>query len=650
MTSGEFKFEELKASGLLPSPKGVALAVMDLAQDENATNAALARTIQADPALSGRLVKAANTVQFRRRRPVASVPDAVMVLGMSTVRQLALGFALVTEYRDGNCEGFDYDGFWSRSLVTGIAMQAIVAHTRVAIAEEMFLVGLLSRIGCLALATVYPRDYAQVLNEHANGALVSLSPLERHRFAVDHNELTVALMRDWGLPSALVDPVLHQEHPATGKFPEGSRAFSLCHALNLAGYFADLCLAPEAARPAMLPNLFLLGSRIGLDAENVSAIAEATVRDWQEWGRLLEVRTHRLPTIAELAGSTEQSAGKASAGSGAGMHNLRLLVVDDDPTTQLFLDRVLTDAGYLVATASNGCEALERAVEFHPQLVVVDWLMPQMDGLQFCRALRSAKVGRGVYVVMLTAVDDEDQMVEAYGAGIDDYVMKPINPKILLARLRAGERVVQLQHEVESDREDIRRFAAELAMSNRRLEEVALLDSLTGIPNRRYAMERIQQEWAAAQRGSRPLACMLIDVDHFKQVNDTYGHDVGDSVLIRVADVLKHTARTHDVVCRIGGEEFLMVCPDSDAQAAGQCAERLRQAVGGLRVPIGNVTLQVTISVGVAAMAIGMRGPEAMVKAADEAVYAAKQAGRNRTCIYRPQPVVASEAAIANVR
>jgi diguanylate cyclase (GGDEF)-like protein len=164
-----------------------------------------------------------------------------------------------------------------------------------------------------------------------------------------------------------------------------------------------------------------------------------------------------------------------------------------------------------------------------------------------------------------------------------------------------------------------------------------LLDPLTGIPNRRYAMDRIQQEWAAAERGSRPLSCMLIDVDHFKSVNDNYGHDVGDLVLKRVADVLKHTARTHDVVCRIGGEEFLMICPDSDAQAAAQCAERLRQAVGAMRMQVGKVSLQVTISLGVAAMGPAMRGPEAMVKAADQAVYSAKQAGRNRSCIYRPR-------------
>jgi diguanylate cyclase (GGDEF)-like protein len=614
---------------------------MRLAQDEHTTNSAMARTLQADPALAGRLVKAANSARFGGRRPVASVADAVIVLGMPAVRNLALGFSLVSDYRNGRCEHFDYEVFWSRSLVTALAMQAIITHTRVAIPEEIFLIGLASRIGCLALATVHPQEYAAVLSEHGNGGSTSLAPLERRRFATDHNELTVALMNDWGLPRALVDPVLHHEHPVTAKFPEGSRSFTLCHALNLAGYFAELCLAPELTRGAMLPNLFLLGSRIALNADTVTAIAESTVRDWQEWGQVLHVRAENLPLIEELQRNAERrpidAALSASEGPSRSL-DLRLLIVNDDVTTQQYLVQMLSDAGYTVESASSGGGALEQAMQFRPQLVVIDWSSADPNGLQFCRALRSARIGRGVYVVMLSGVDDEERVIEAYDAGIDDYAVKPINPKVLLARLRAGERVVRLQNEVESDREDARRFAAELAMSNRRLEEAALLDPLTSIPNRRYAMDRIQQEWAAAERSSRPLACMLIDVDHFKSVNDNYGHDVGDLVLKRVADMLKHTARTHDVVCRIGGEEFLMICPDSDAQAAAQCAERLRQAVGTMRVQVGKVSLQVTISLGVAAMAAAMRGPEAMVKAADQAVYAAKQAGRNRSCIYRPRP------------
>jgi len=640
------RFEELKASGLLPSPKGVALAVMQLAQDENATNAEIARAISADPALSGRLMKAANTARFAGRRAVASVPDAVVVLGLAVVRQLALGFSLVSDNRDGHCKRFDYDAFWSRSLVTALAMQAVTMQTRVAAPEETFLVGLVSRIGCLALASVYPHEYSQLLEDNPDRGVSELAIVERQRFATDHNELTAALMADWGLPAVLIEPTLHHEQPAAGKFAEGSRQFTLCHGLHLAAYLADLCLAPEGARAAMLPNLFLLGSRIALDAEKVSTIADQTVRDWQEWGRVFEVSTHPVRPIAEIAAEGAAAALPEHAFEPVGADetkDLRVLVVDDDRSVLLLLDKVLANAGYTVFTAANGREALATAMESRAQLILADWLMPEMDGLQFCRALRNTKLGRSVYMVLLTGVEDESRLVEAFEAGVDDYVLKPINPKVLLARLRAGERVVSLQSEVESDREEIRRFAAELAMTNRRLQEAALLDPLTGIPNRRYAMDRIQQEWSAAGRSARPLACMLIDVDHFKRINDTYGHDVGDIVLQRVADVLKQTARTPDVICRIGGEEFLVICPDTDASAAGQCAERLRHAAGAMRISVGNVTLQITISVGVAAMDVAMTGPDSMIKAADQAVYAAKQSGRNRTCIYRPRNVAKAQ-------
>lgn len=635
--SDKSRFEEIKASGLLPSPKGVALAVMQLAQDERTTNAAIARTIKADPALSGRLVKAANTAQFGRQRAVASVPDAIVVLGLNTVRQLALGFSLVSEYRSGRCRAFDYECFWAHSLIKALAMQTIATHVRIAVPEETFLVGLLSGIGRLALASVYPQEYDELLAdpECVGGALIAA---EKQRFATDHRELTAGLLTDWGLPRVLIDPTLHHELPASAPFEPGSRAHGLTYALNLSATLGDICLAPEASRAHRLHELFDLGKRIGLDVEAITAVADQTVKDWQEWGRLLEVPSRPVPPFAELAEQAEREETAAREQAPRKDAKLRVLVVDDDRSVLLLLDKLLTDAGYQVFAATDGKQGLQLAMECRPHLIVADWLMPELDGLQFCRTLRSTAIGRGVYLLLLTAVEEESRLLDAFDAGVDDYVVKPVNPRMLLARLRAGERIVGLQTEVESDREEIRRFAAELAQTNRRLQEAALLDSLTGIPNRRYAMDRIHQEWSAAERSSRRLACMLIDVDNFKRINDTYGHDVGDIVLQRVAESLKQTARTQDVICRIGGEEFLVVCPDTDAGAAAQCAERLRVAANSLRVGIGNVSLQITISVGVAAMDSSMRGPESMIKAADQAVYAAKQAGRNRTCVYRPRP------------
>ena len=153
------KFEDLKASGRLPSPKGVAAAILRLSQRDDVTNADLTRLVKTDPAFAGRLIKAANSVNQAGHRPLVAVGDAIMLLGVPAVRQLALGFSLVTTYRSGACKAFDYDAFWSRSLLTAIAMQILTMRTRAAAPEETFTSGLLSRVGCLALATLYPADY-----------------------------------------------------------------------------------------------------------------------------------------------------------------------------------------------------------------------------------------------------------------------------------------------------------------------------------------------------------------------------------------------------------------------------------------------------------------------------------------------------------
>ncbi len=200
-----------------------------------------------------------------------------------------------------------------------------------------------------------------------------------------------------------------------------------------------------------------------------------------------------------------------------------------------------------------------------PQLIITDWVMPEMDGIEFCKALRQNPAWRNIYVFIVTAQESTERLVEAFEAGANDYLTKPINFKVLGARLWAAQRVVQLQEELEFDRQQLRKFAAELAASNQRLQKLALTDVLPELPNRRYANEQLDRQWALAERNGRPLACMMVDIDRFKQINDTYGHKVGDDVLKQVANVLRQTARKQDMVCRLGGEEFLVICPEAHA-------------------------------------------------------------------------------------
>ncbi|MCH8252737.1 MAG: diguanylate cyclase [Planctomycetes bacterium] len=318
----------------------------------------------------------------------------------------------------------------------------------------------------------------------------------------------------------------------------------------------------------------------------------------------------------------------------------KVLIVDDDPSALLLLERYLTDAGYEVALAENGERALHHVLHESPSFVITDWLMPGMNGLDLCRAIRGHEAVGFVYVIIITGNDSEDALVAAFTSGADDYLTKPCNKRELLARLRAGERIVSLERHLAKRTRDVFRYSADMEIANqklesavRKLEYMATTDELTGLINRRAAMARLDQHWARSTRTGESLACIIIDIDHFKKVNDSYGHSVGDRALKGVASVLRSNARTEDSVCRIGGEEFLVLCPGTYAEDAAAAAERLRAAVQSNVIYVQSGELRVTVSMGVAERALDMANAEEMLAVADSALYTAKREGRNRVCV-----------------
>jgi two-component system cell cycle response regulator len=625
------RYEQVKASGDLPSPKGAALAIIRLTQKESVTLSELAHVIKSDPAFVGRLIKAANGLNALGRRPVVSIQDALVVLGLPAVRSLALGFSLLSEYSGGNCRNFDYNRFWARSLATATAMQALVMRTRAAPADEAFSVGLLAHIGELALATLFPEEYSEILGRSLPDDVETLGKYERDAFAMTHCELAASMMLDWGIPKLFSEPVFHFETPEKAQFVEGSRPFAVLYVLSLASHVADVCLAVDADRRQKMPQLLLLGSKLSLDAESLTTLCDKVAHDWQEWGDLLKISTNKVPPFKELSEAPQAQGVEAPRGG-----RLRILVVDDHQSARLLLTTMLTRLGHEVFEAADGKQGFDMAAELQPQLAIIDWMMPEMDGMELTRALRQTKHGRGIYVLILTALEEDDRLIEAFEAGVDDYMTKPLKPRVLAARLRAGQRVIQLQREIERDSEEIRRFAAELTVTNRRLQEAALTDSLTGFPNRRYAMERFQQDWAASTRSKRPLSCMVIDLDNFKKINDTFGHDVGDTVLKQTASALKGALRAQDVICRVGGDEFLVICPDSTLDAAVAAAERIRNAVETVPIMANMLSLSSSVSIGVAEREPAMPDIDALIKRADQGAYASKGRGRNCVSVFRP--------------
>ncbi|MEQ1601793.1 MAG: diguanylate cyclase [Methylophilaceae bacterium] len=620
------KIEQLRLNGQLPSPKGVALAIVEVSRRDDASVDEISRVVQTDPALAGRLLRLANSATYAGR-PVAAIRDAIMRLGLAAVRQLAVSFSLVDQNQSGACTAFDYPQFWAHSLMMAVAMQELGKLTRVAAPDELFACGLMARIGCLALSTIYPVEYGGLLKQLTPKD--NLAQLERQILQTDHNEFTSAVLTDCGIPKAFVEPVYYHEVPEASGFSEGSRPYQLVHLFYHAKRLADLGLAQPSDRNAIVSELMLLGGKIGLDAEDLGNLVDRIFTSWHEWGKLLQVPSGVLPTFSKMMTAPAPASGEESLSTA-----LRVLVVEDDPSSRTLLEGVLGSIlGQKVYSAVNGQEALAVALEVMPQIVVTDWLMPVMDGIEFCRALRATEWGQSMYVIMLTSIDAEEEIIDAFDAGVDDFVTKPLNVRALRARMRAALHYVKLLENWERDRLQLKQFAAELAISNRKLEHFAHTDLLTGLQNRRAGMSTLDQAWSAANRSGQLVTGMMIDIDRFKSVNDSYGHAVGDVVLKEVAAAIRDSARKDDSIFRMGGEEFFVVCHNTDLKSTFHAAERMRFKVKNLRIKVGETEIQTSISIGLACKESDMPDVDALVKAADQALYAAKHGGRDRTCL-----------------
>jgi len=295
-----------------------------------------------------------------------------------------------------------------------------------------------------------------------------------------------------------------------------------------------------------------------------------------------------------------------------------ILIVDDDPDVRTFVRAVLESDGHRVTEAASGQDAIQRLRIRRPALVLLDVMMPAMDGFAAVHAIKR-EPGPFVPVILLTALDDPASRAKGINAGADEVLAKPVHPFELRLRCRAMLRIHQLTEELHA--------------ANKRLRALARTDELTDVRNRRGLRSALTREFRRAERYGGALTVMAFDVDRFKQVNDDYGHGVGDSVLHAVAQALKRGVREVDVVGRVGGEEFVVLAPETPARDAMLVAERLRRAVCErvVTTPHG-VRVQVTVSCGVATLSdVHARSPEELLGYADAALYRAKALGRDRT-------------------
>ncbi|GAA4029390.1 HDOD domain-containing protein [Actimicrobium antarcticum] len=294
-------FNELKASNQLPSPKGVMLNVVRLCQRDNMSLPELARQIQSDPVLAGRIIKIANVLNPIRTRQIAAVTTDVLILvGIHSVRQIALGISLVTSYQSGACKAFNYDRFWSRSVAMACAAQALAERIRIAPVAEMFTCGLLAGIGKLCLATARSEAYSALLEQFEGKTDSALALAELPLFRVTHASMTAMMMSDWSIPRLFCDAVLFHRTPELSGFDIGGRQYRITMLLNVAAGIADMCVSSDEERERMLPLIVAAAAALGLQSEQISAVLEDTSAEWCESGDVLQVKTRRLPGLSLL--------------------------------------------------------------------------------------------------------------------------------------------------------------------------------------------------------------------------------------------------------------------------------------------------------------------------------------------------------------
>ena len=626
------RFAELKATGKLPSPKGVALSIIRLLQREDYRVPDLVQLVQSDPAIAGRILYFANAAAFGRSRPIISLQRAIVALGSFRVRDLVIGLSVMHNHRSGQCLEFDYEKFWGHSLATGIACQELARFTQIA-SEEIFTIGLLSRVGELALATLFPDDYAGILiKARENG--VPVEELEQQRFAMDHHELAASLLCEWGLPEVLIQAAFHFENPDAAGFADGSRAQTLTYSLSFASALAQICMVDDESRWSLIPGLLARAARLGISGETLNDLVDRVVVCWREWGAKLQVRTQDIPPFAEILAATPPVRRMGTVPSSEDRRsrspclNIELIGIPLDELKPMM--QLIENLGHQPVLIEETPKALTHVLRKPAQIIIADMSMPNLDPVDFCRRLRQSVTGEDCYALFLASPEQENRMLEVIDAGADDVLIKPVNEQALRVHLTTAVRMLVLREQIHRERQGMMRSTDEFATVQKRLLQDALTDTLTQLPNRRNGLDFLASELLFSQSSGSPLACLMLDIDHFKRINDTFGHAAGDAVLKQLADILRRTSRAEDMVFRYGGEEFVAILTNAPLKIALQIADRIRAQVEESLFNWEGQRIPVTLSIGVAVATGKEQDGMALIQAADAALYQAKKNGRNR--------------------
>ncbi len=487
----------------LPSPPGIAVQILNTVQKENFSMDDLEKIISADPALTSKLLRLANSSFYGSHNKIGNINRALSLLGTNVIKNIALSFVIAADLRNTDVSDFDFDYFWKRSVTCAVAAE-LVSISAGNKDEDIFVTALLQDIGVLVMFLSLGKDYLDVLNKAVSDDKVLLAKIEQEKYKFDHQNFGALLLEDWGLPTTITEPMRYHHVPHNA--PENIQQKALILHVS-----------------TMLSQMYS-GSKTG---EIVRLVHE----------------------------------------------KLGYFFSFDEDKTREILDKVAT---------------------------------------------------RSVEILKIFEIDSGD--------------IKPYSQMLQEANDELGKLNLsyeQLVLELKESKERAENFAEELKRANSKLEKLAFRDGLTNLYNHRYFQEILAKEVSRVERYGRPMALLLFDIDHFKKVNDTYGHPVGDKVLVNMACAISKAVRPSDIIARYGGEEFAVILPETNFSGMKVFAERLRRCVEGLVTRVDNHAITITISCGGAHYKPGDKlRPSAIISVADRALYESKKNGRNRVTAY----------------
>ena len=600
---------QIQALGQLPSPSHTAIRLFSLLKSGESGLKDIVAVVKSDPTLTVRLLRLANRPGNGAVRPAVAVEEALVRLGLNAAVHLAAGLSVLDEALTNHSgEVSAYLDLCRCSLAAAVTSEWLCSQPGIpAGAAEMFTCALLARVGQLALLRFYPEAYSGFMA--STGNVDELIRLEHQNFGIDHVTIGSALLNDWGFPAVLVE-VIRMAASALEDRAGNERKVIMAQVLHASWEVAPLLVAgtTEPLIPVVRSALATLG--VATSDEEVQRAVVRLQKGWEVW-----CREHGFEATAPVASREGEVAGHA-----AGAASVSVVFYAEPCALKPAWIAALEAAGYRVVEASTLEESGRQLAGGRAEILLA---MVHRQTLYVHAATLSAMVtGNGHAALLLHDVQDEQEHAELLLLGMDAILPLDVSPALLCSQVTHAARRIQAYRLLESERSAHRKLLSQLAVTTRKLHRQTLTDPLTGLANRRMADAFLTRHWAQAERRRTTLSCLLIDLDNFKRINDAYGHDAGDRVLQELASILKRQVRQEDLAVRLGGDEFLMVCPLATEADMEVLRKRLLAAAAQVTLETGPLVF----STGIAQRdPLTMKSPGDLLRVADQKLISVKR-------------------------